>query len=155
LIVYRIAHPDYANQLNGYGAWLKGGRWNNQGEWMLYTAQHASLAILELLAHIRGIKAQIPYIITRINLHDSPSISLENFSHPIPSNWSESVNGFRLTRKIGSDWLRNKTSAILEVPSIHSPFEKNYLINPHHEGLKIQLEDKSWYLHDFRLFPGQ
>lgn len=152
MIVYRIAHPEYAQDLSGYGAWMQGGRWNRKGEWMLYAAEHASLAILELLGHIRGVKEHMPYLITRIDLSGSSFLEIEDFTFPLPSNWSESVNGIQVTRQVGSEWLQKKASAVLKVPSVHSPFESNVLINPKHPDLEIRMDECRWYLHDFRLF---
>lgn len=151
MIVYRISHPEYAHDLSGYGAWMHGGRWNYKGEWILYTAQYASLAVLELLGHIRGIKEQVPYLITRLDLGESSILTIEDFTYPLPANWCESVNGIYVTRKIGSNWLREGPSAVLKVPSLHSPFESNFLINPKHSHLNIKLEEYRWYLHDYRL----
>jgi RES domain-containing protein len=44
------------------GAMLGGGRWNPIGTPMLYTAQHLSLACIEVLVHID--KGQLPAIMS-------------------------------------------------------------------------------------------
>ena len=70
MIVFRIGHPDYINDLSGTGAALQGGRWNSQGLKVIYTAETSSLAILELLAHIKGAEG-LPYKLIQILLPDS------------------------------------------------------------------------------------
>ena len=49
--VYRIAKKEYLNDLSGTGAKINGGRWNREGLYMLYTSEHLSLAVLEILAN--------------------------------------------------------------------------------------------------------
>jgi RES domain-containing protein len=34
--------------------------------------------------------------------------------------------------RIGDDWLDSKATAVLEVPSVPVPRQKNYLVNPDH-----------------------
>ena len=51
MIVYRFSHPNYAHDLSGTGAKLKGGRWNVIGLPLLYTSESISLSLLEVLAN--------------------------------------------------------------------------------------------------------
>lgn len=52
ITVYRIGHPHYIDRLDGEGAAISGGWWNEKGQRVVYTSQTSSLAILELLGHI-------------------------------------------------------------------------------------------------------
>jgi len=153
LKVYRISSPEYVDDFSGIGASLYGGRWNPTGMKILYTAQTASLAILELLANIKG--AQIPYQLIEINVNSNSILSLDDLGVGLPSNWSNDKSGYKLTQKIGSDWLKSEKSALLKVPSVHNPFEHNILINPHHAILKLDVSKKNWYLYDYRLAEGE
>ena len=51
MLVYRIAKTKHITDLNGTGAKLFGGRWNEKGTPLVYTSSSISLAILESLVH--------------------------------------------------------------------------------------------------------
>ena len=51
MIVYRITNSIYSNDFSGTGAKLAGARWNSKGIAMLYTTEHISLAVLEMLVN--------------------------------------------------------------------------------------------------------
>ena len=55
--LYRLCRQKFAD-LSGLGAKQTGGRWNRRGVAALYTAENASLAILEVLVHLD--KSEIP-----------------------------------------------------------------------------------------------
>lgn len=55
--LYRLCRRKYA-ELSGLGAKQTGGRWNRKGVAALYTAENASLAVLEVL--VRLDKSEIP-----------------------------------------------------------------------------------------------
>lgn len=50
--LYRISTCDHIEDLTGTGSFLHGGRWNNKGTRLLYTAESRALSMLEALAHI-------------------------------------------------------------------------------------------------------
>jgi RES domain-containing protein len=50
--VYRISKCKFIHQLDGFGAFTNGGRWNSKGHAVIYTAGSRALALLEALAHI-------------------------------------------------------------------------------------------------------
>ena len=52
MLVYRICNTLYANDINGIGAKLYGGRWNNAGNAVVYTSSSRALAALEVLVHL-------------------------------------------------------------------------------------------------------
>ena len=51
MIVYRISNTRYSDDISGTGAKLHGARWNSVAVPMLYTAEHISLAVLEMLVN--------------------------------------------------------------------------------------------------------
>jgi len=59
--LYRLTKSKYKNDLSGTGAFLAGGRWNNKGTYLLYTAASRSLAVVEALAHLVTVKNAEPY----------------------------------------------------------------------------------------------
>jgi len=151
LLVYRIGHPDFIDQLDGEGAAIGGGRWNYRGEKVVYTAETSSLAILELLGHISDFSDPVPYQLITIRITSKSLIRYEELSSELPLGWALHEAGEKITKSIGSQWLQQEKSAILQVPSIHNPIESNYLLNPKHPDFKAEITDKQWYLYDDRL----
>lgn len=149
LKVYRIGNPLFIEDLFGEGGRSYAGRWNHKGTPILYTAQSASLAILEYLGHVINTTVNVPYILLELEVNTDQILPLESVSAQLPENWYDE-KGIELTRNIGTNWIKSKESAILQVPSIHSPYEYNYLINPNFPSLHIQVLQKRWYLYDNR-----
>lgn len=144
MIVYRICHPDYAHDLSGYGASIRGARWNERGTPVLYTATTSSLAILEFLVHIKGIKGNMSYKLLTIesNSDDVKSMELSE------SNW---VNRIEDTQQLGTEWLKSGSSLGLRVPSVHNPLEYNILWNSRHQSFNPQILRSDYYWYDGRL----
>jgi RES domain-containing protein len=52
-IIWRICESAFGDRaFSGEGARIVGGRWNSKGQRMVYTAEHLSLAILEVFVHL-------------------------------------------------------------------------------------------------------
>jgi len=65
-------------------------------------------------------------------------------------NWR---NTLAETQTLGDDWLQNRRSALLSVPSVPSPESLNYLLNPHHKDAKfITIAWSKTLAYDRRLF---
>lgn len=75
-----MAHPEYAEDLSGFGAYLHGGRWNNTGYAVVYTSETASLSILERLVHIKNINGNMPYKLIEVEFPDKDMIDLSDFT---------------------------------------------------------------------------
>ncbi len=144
MIVYRIANPDYAHDLSGMGASLFGGRWNENGHPLLYTAETSSLAILEFLVHLSGVKGNLKYKLLTINLNSDDIVNVNS----LPKKWS---NNWKLTQEIGTKWIKSKSSVGLRVPSVHNPLESNILVNSRHSEFNPKIERSDWYWFDGRL----
>ncbi|MCP4458093.1 MAG: RES family NAD+ phosphorylase [Cytophagales bacterium] len=144
MIVYRIANPDYAHDLSGMGASLFGGRWNQNGLPLLYTAETSSLAILEFLVHVKGVKGNLKYKLLTVDLN---SDDIENVNS-LSKKWTEDV---KLTQDIGTKWIKSQSSLGLRVPSVHNPLESNILVNPRHPTFAPKIERSDWYWYDGRL----
>jgi RES domain-containing protein len=127
LTVWRIVTHRFASTaFSGEGAKLYGGRWNKKGVPMIYTSATQSLAMLEMLVQDEPLRAN--YII--IPAHIPTQIEITQISNKKLSNESEEL------RNIGSEWIRQSTTAILAVPSAVIPSETNYLLNPTHPDFK-------------------
>jgi hypothetical protein len=110
--VWRLCKRQYAAQaFSGLGAKLYGGRWNEVGLAMVYTADSLSLAALETFVHLDpellpsdyvAIAADLPgqLRLTRIQIGDLPA---DWRRYPAPD----------VLRRIGSDW---------QAKPLYSPF---------------------------------
>ncbi len=125
--VYRLASSRYASN-NSEGARLWGGRWNEVGTPIIYTSATKSLAALEVIAHHRMIA--VDYRIINISIPDSLKVELVDMSG-LPADWRQEER-LPLTAKMGTEWAKSLTSAILRVPSAVMLGEFNYILNPLH-----------------------
>jgi RES domain-containing protein len=129
MIVYRIAKCKYIKQLNGYGAYLYGGRWNSVNQFMLYTSCSPAMAVLESLAHFSINEAPINYCIASIDVPDD-DIGMLN-TKVLPEDWRVSPAPIAL-KHIGDAFLQQQKYLGLKVPSSIVDMEYNVLINPMH-----------------------
>jgi len=147
MIVYRITTEKWANQLHasGYAA-----RWNSKGNFVIYTASTRALACLENLVHRSG--EGLNRIFKTVEIDIPGSLTIQNVLRTqLKDDWTKRENYFQ-TRTIGDEWLKEKKSPILRVPSAIIPEEHNYLINPEHPGFqKISIKRISDFLFDNRL----
>ena len=147
---YRICRRAYA-AFDGEGARRKSGRWNQDGEPVVYTAATLSLAALEVLAHTDGnllpndlvyVAAEIPASIkiTRLKLSD------------LPADWQQ-IPAPNATKELGHRWVREAKTVVLALPSAIITIEYNYLLNPAHPDFKkIRLPTLVNFSLDPRLF---
>jgi RES domain-containing protein len=139
--VYRIAQEQYAEDLTGNGAKLFGGRWNSEGQFALYTSTTRALALLEVLAHVlpKMLKEK-RYYLTSITIPDNSNIRHLKWEE-LPMGWNQ--NGQELAlKKIGDQFLLEKTQLILSVPSVVMPEENNMVLNPMHKDFgKIKISN--------------
>ena len=114
---------------------------------MLYTAQTSSLSILEHLVHITGADS-FKYLLLALIVDENQVADLRT---PLPENWKSDENA---TSKIGDQWIKDQTSTILKVPSVINPLESNFLINPNHPDLQLEIVNQDWFVYDRRLMKS-
>jgi RES domain-containing protein len=114
MILWRIASETRqygAADLSGAGAAAKPGRWNAIGEAVLYAAPTIAMAVLETAAHIDDAGLPQNRFVVRIDVPEKM---------------------WRARTTLGSRWLREGASALLEVPSVIVPEESVVVINTTH-----------------------
>jgi RES domain-containing protein len=148
---WRIVPEDQAAAaFDGEGARLYGGRWNSVGTAMVYAAEHASLAALEVRVHKETTRRLKPYKCFAFQFDEKLMEALR--AGGLPKDWQQEPPPASLQR-LGDDWVRSGVSAILAVPSVIIPIELNYLINPGHPDFaKIKIEKPTNSAFDPRLF---
>jgi len=149
LIVWRIGDPAgrfpiYSEQ----GARRHEGRWHAKGQDVIYTSEHYGTAMLEKLVHYNGILPPNQHF---IEILIPPGVSYQVVTKDSPDGWD--MRDGSESREFGRQWLEEKRSAILIVPSVVSREEHNVLINPNHRDaarIKAGLEKPVRW--DARLF---
>lgn len=133
--LYRIAQEKFADDLSGNGAKIFGGRWNSEGLFALYTSSYRSLALLETLAHTPAkMLDQKVYILITLSLPGNTRIEVID-KNKLSPGWD--VPDTRpLTKRLGDEFLKSKSSLLLAVPSVLMPEENNYLVNVLHPDMK-------------------
>lgn len=132
IVVWRIATeaPSYsANDMTGAGAKLTGGRWNSVNVAMVYTSENIALATLETLSHIRAGALPFNRYLVRIEIPDDV-YAAQTIADP-PGGWDALPSG-RASRAYGDAWVAATRTALLIVPSVIIPDERNILVNPLH-----------------------
>lgn len=126
---------------DGRGAEKSGGRWNQKGTPMIYCSSSISLAMLEILANLRGPRSDFHYSAYPINIPKNGCLKLG--PHFLKNSFQR--NQRHITQAIGSHWIKSTQSLALKVPSALNPHEFNFLINPLHPDFekKLKLPAKS------------
>lgn len=143
MIAWRISRAPFAD-LSGTGARLYGGRWNSPGRALIYAAETAALAVLEVRVHLDLTPDLLPddYVLTGI---ETGSAAIETIE-ALPD----------APHEIGDAWLAEARSPVLRVPSFIVPESFNLLLNPAHpEAAGFQTVRQRPFRFDARLWqPG-
>ncbi len=131
-LVWRLAQPEFAADLNGEGNTITGARWNSPGRGVVYASLNLSLCVLESFAHLP------PFL--RINLPDMAAVRIEIPDEAsrldidlmeLPSDLAGEETEERC-RQLGDGWLTVQKHLVCTMPSIIIPQERNVMINPAH-----------------------
>ncbi len=123
---------DIRTAFSGEGARLYGGRWNSKGIAVVYVAATRSLAMLEILVHMRNTRQTvhpIPYMLFPASFDERLIEELPPSS--LPADW-DLEPPTDSTKSIGDAWVSAASSPVLSVPSVIVPEERNYILNPGH-----------------------
>jgi len=148
---FRLCKTKHASSaFTGEGARIAGGRWNSPGVAVVYASSTLSLATLEVLVHLDDPEAfarMFSWFAMEI-----PDELIEVLDQAkLPSGWcaDETIGA---TQVIGDAWVRSQRTAVLGVPSVVTPGERNYLLNPAHpEFSKIRIAAPQAFRPDPRL----
>ena len=114
---------------SGEGAFRYGGRWNSPGTRVVYLASNQALAALEILVNTENKDdlVRIPYVLIGVEF-DEDWVKKPD---ALPKDWAANPAPASAAR-VGDQWVRDNSSALLEVPSAVIQTEKNFLLNPAH-----------------------
>jgi RES domain-containing protein len=135
---------------DGTGARLAGGRWNSPGRPVIYAAETFAGALLEVLVHANLGRVPKTHAVVEITIPDNIAVEIVR-PEELPG-WD--AENQVLTRSYGDQWLKERRTAALLVPSVvMRGRERNVLLNPEHRAFKrvvaSEPQDVVW---DERLF---
>lgn len=131
--VYRISKCKYIDDLSGKGAASFPGRWNGKGVHVVYTAQSASLALLESVVHLSSIPT-ITYCMLTLEI---PDLSIQELpAADLPKDWEQNPPDEKL-KNIGNRFVEEAKFLALKIPSAIMPEEFNYILNPNHKQFNL------------------
>ena len=117
----------------GEGPWRFGGRWNSPGVRVVYVSEHQSTAAFEVFAN------RVPFILEEkykaFHLEWPDNLTEMFPAKNLPASWRVHPPPME-TREIGDRWVQERRSAVLALPSVISPADTNFLLNPEHADFK-------------------
>jgi RES domain-containing protein len=99
----------------------------------VYTAESRALALLEQLVHFDADIIPAAFVVIRVEVPDGVIEGLD----AVPPHWRDTGPGLAWTTTFGNQWLAERRSLALRVPSVVVPDERNLLINPNHPDFAI------------------
>ena len=128
--VWRLVKTRFAAAaFDGEGARIYGGRWNSPGVSVAYASETISLAMLEIMVHLKTDEILPSY--SRVSAEFSDNFMRAISLGSLPSNWKDYPPPVE-TAAIGDEWIAAGSSAVLRVPSVLVETEHNFLLNPAH-----------------------
>jgi RES domain-containing protein len=147
MTVYRVGATKWASVLNGEGAKLYGGRWNEIGTSAIYTSESRALAVLEYTVNINIDAIPRRLSITTIEVKGT---TFTNKIPNLPGDWRASPVPAS-TQGFGTRQLNAAKYSILVFPSAIIPEEFNYILNPLHPAGSFKVLDVSDFIYDLRI----
>jgi len=151
IAAYRLCKTRHlASAFTGEGAKIHGGRWNSPGIAVVYAASSLSLATLEVLVHLEDPEA-FARLFSWIPLEIPENLIEEIEREFLPYDWFGDES-HASTQAVGDAWLKSMRSPVLAVPSVVTPTEWNFLLNPAHRKFNdIKIGEATAFRPDPRL----
>lgn len=152
MLIYRIDRIKYSESLlSGQGAMLHGGRWNHKNTPAVYASATRSLALLEILVHIRkiGLMPRDRIMVT-IEIPDNGIIAVHQ--DQLSKYWNDKPNGHPSNMDLFEKGVIQTGRLGMAVPSVILPQEANYVLYPNASTFSqvkvIDVQPLDW---DYRL----
>ena len=122
MVLWRISRH---RNLSGIGGLRAAGRWHYAGHPIVYLAETPASALLEVCVHTSANDVPPQFTLLKIEGPDVNVPSVE--TKQLPQDWR---TRFKVTRDLGTAWLKKNQSALLRVPSALVPETVNFLFDP-------------------------
>jgi RES domain-containing protein len=147
MLLYRIVREKYAYDLSSASGFRN--RWNEDGQYVIYTSDSRSLACLENLVHRSNSGNNALFRVMVISVPDDIAV-LEITEEQLPKHWKGAFCEECL--QLGREWYIKGEFPLLKVPTTIIPHEWNYLLNTRHRDFaKISLLRTEEFFFDKRL----
>ncbi len=135
--------------LDGRGGLEASARWHTQGRPIVYLAESAAGAPLEVMVHLELSPARMPKSYRLLKVEAPDDLPVESAWADLGEHW---IDDETVTRTIGDQWLLANRSALLRVPSAIAPETFNILLNPEHsQARRMKIVSYREYPWDLRL----
>jgi len=149
MIIYRLCNEEYKEDISGTGAKLSGGRWNSAGVPVLYTSEHISLAILEILVATHTNLIPLSYYLLKIEIPGT-ILPLIITKDKLKKDWKDDI---QYTQWMGTEFCKAKNALFLKVPSAVVDEECNFIFNPLQKDFKkLKVVSANKFHFDKRLY---
>lgn len=147
MIVFRIVLKKYAHELFAPGV---EGRWNSDGNKVIYTAGSISIAYMENMVRRNGYGFNDHFAIMHIELPEDMGITAYQEAS-LPAGWNE-PRSYAVSQVIGDNWYNAGKTPVLKVPSVIVPQEYNYVLHSlHPDYTRIKLKNVTAFIPDVRI----
>jgi len=127
------------HSLAAVGGRLAGGRWHTAGRPIIYLAESAAGALLEILVQLDLEDEELPRSYNLMRVMVPIELKIEALSAPEGNSWKYEP---ATTQAIGGEWLTTGRSALARVPSVIMPSTWNYLLNPSHaDAARVEIAE--------------
>lgn len=153
--IYRICRVEHLENFEGRGASFRdGGRWNVAGVPVLYFAESASIAMLEMANYLPS--PRLVPATYRLGVYEvASSASITRWPvRDLPKDWDEFPHS-QWTRKEGTEWLLHGRESLLCVPSAAVPGGLGNIVLASPQRLAppgIRLAEALEHIYDSRAF---
>ena len=133
---------------SGEGARRYGGRWNERGTSVVYLSASLALAVLEVFVHLGVRQKGLVFATFEVDIPNAVTVDVVGQSG-LPLNWRAEPPPTECM-ELGTRWVKQGRAAVLEVPSVIIPRERNCVLNiAHADFAKLGIAQRE----DFTLDP--
>jgi RES domain-containing protein len=147
--IFRIGDSRHA-LWDGTGAAMVGGRWNSPGLPAIYGSLSYACSMLEILVHANI--GRLPQTHCHVVANVPENLPVERHdSMSLPPGWDGDDPS--IARRFGDQWLIERRSVVLVVPSVVAKLEWNAVVNPQHpSAVELLVSQSQMVIWDQRLF---
>ncbi|WP_017729693.1 RES family NAD+ phosphorylase [Nafulsella turpanensis] len=145
--LYRIVYEKFADRLFAPGF---SGRWNEEGQFVVYTASNRSLASLENMVHKMGQGVlSASFVMMVLELPGKLPVTTITRAE-LPQDW-KLESSHQLTQPMSPVWYEAGETLLLKVPSAVVPEEYNVVLNARHPDFsRVRIREREPFRYDHR-----